>query len=140
MIADIKRATEVYICEKLSQTVIPPHTFVPFTGGSEFADAAQLEPPFTIVAIDDAQRTHAQDATWICKGTVQIITHANESTSRQHAELVRSIYVAVAAIDTDASDPLFSFHGLDIDKMRSAQDSEENMHADVIDIVVGVGG
>ena len=139
MVSDIKRKTEIFICDFLSNA-ISTHSFVPFTGGSNSQDAGEMEPPFTVVVISEAERTHAQAGTWIVRGTVQVITIASESTSAAHSTLVRNIYQALGNIRSDATDPLFSMHGLDISKMTSAQDGESHAHADVISFTAGVGG
>ena len=139
MITDIKRATEIYICDKLAAE-LPTHRCVPFTGGSNTLDADLVEPPFTVVIISEAQRTHSTEGTWFLRGTVQVITHAADVGSAEHSTLVRNVYKAFGAIEPDWSNPLFSLHGIDIDKMRSAEDSESQAHSDIIDFTAGVGG
>lgn len=138
MTPDIKRRTELYIVDKL-KIAIPTHDFVPFTGGSQTTDAIDIEPPFTVVSITDATRTMATEGTWICVGTLQVVTHRAETTSEAHSELTRSIYAALAAIPSYA-DASFSFHGIDIADMTSADDDASQAHADIVSFTAGVGG
>lgn len=138
MTPDIKRKTELYIVAQLA-LALPNEVFVPFTGGSENLGAVELEPPFTVVAVRDAQKTMATEGTWFCIGNVQVITHFSEATSQQHSELARSIYKALDNITIQA-DPAFSFHGIDIAGMAYAFDEDESAHADIINFTCGVGG
>lgn len=136
---EIKRATELFICSKLA-ALLPATNFQPFTGGTISDDAQELEPPFAVVAVSAAAKVLGTEGTWQCQGTVQVITMQSEATSEAHAELVRTIYAALADLAPDDTDPNFSFHGIDIGQMRSTQDQTLRAHADVIDFTAGVGG
>jgi hypothetical protein len=138
MTPDIKRKTELYIVTKLL-IALPSLQIVPFTGGSASMGAVELEPPFTIVAVRDAQKAMSTEGTWYCTGNVQVITHSSETPSEQHSELARQIYAALDNIPTQA-DPDFSLHGLDIQGMAYAFDDTESAHADIISFTAGVGG
>lgn len=139
VIKDIKRHTEIYICERLREQVTG-HLFVPFTGGGDTEDAAVMEPPFTVVVVTEAESMFCQESTWKVEGTVQVITNSGEATSAEHSTLVRSIYKALGTIVPNSADPLFSLHGLNIMKMRSADDDALSVHSDIFEFVAGVGG
>lgn len=135
---DIKRRTELYIVDKL-QAAIPAEKFVPYTGGSLTTDAEDIEPPFSVVAVIDATRTMATESTWICEGSVQVITHRKEATATQHSTLARAVYAALSNIPSYA-DSEYSFHGIDIVGMTPAEDEDAQAHADVIRFTAGAGG
>jgi len=135
---DIKRRTELHIVNRL-KAAVPDHNFVPYTGGSESTDASDIEPPFTVVSILDANRTMATEGTWICDGTVQVISHRKEMTSTAHSTLTRSIYSTLSNLPPYI-DGEFAFHGIDVVDMGTAEDDESQAHADVIRFTAGVGG
>ena len=139
MAAEIQRTTELFIVGKLTAAVAG-HSFYPFTGGTVSTDAAEIEPPFTVVSIDTAEKTHQQEGTWICTGTLQIITHSADSSSQAHALLVRTIYAALDDIVAEAPDAAFSFHGLDVTNITAATDPSGNAHANIVKFTCGVGG
>lgn len=138
MTPDIKRATELYIVDQLSLAV-PGHVFVPFTGGSRTTGAVEIEPPFTVVSVSDANKVMATEGTWFCIGKAQVITARVEASSEEHAELARQVYAALSNIQPFISAD-FAFHGIDIDDMTTADDEASQAHADVISFTAGVGG
>lgn len=138
MIPDIKRATELYIVDKLT-LAIPGHLFVPFTGGSRTTGAVEIEPPFTVVSVSDATKVMATEGTWLCIGKAQVITARVEATSEEHSELARQVYAALSNIPP-AAGAEFSFHGIDVADMTPADDEAAQAHADVISFTAGVGG
>ena len=81
----------------------------------------------------------ATEGTWLCTGTVQVITIASEVLPQAHAELARQVYAALADIP-----PLvaagYSFHGIDIGSMTPTDDDTQQAHADVISFTAGAGG
>lgn len=139
MSASIARETELFICGKLTNAVTG-HSFYPFHGGSLSGDAAEIEPPFTVIMCGDAEKTHQQESTWNIQGTAQIITHPAETTSPAHATLVRQIFAALTDIAPEVPSAAFSFHGIDVRTMRESTDSDEQAHADIIEFTCGVGG
>src|SRR6188768_1659560 len=100
-IKDIKRHTEIYICDRLREQ-IADHMFVPFTGGSDTEDAAVMEPPFTVVAVTEAESMYGTESTWKIEGTVQVITNSGEATSSAHSTLVRNVYKALGGIEPNS--------------------------------------
>lgn len=135
---DIKRATELFLCGKLSAAV-PSHQFVPFHGGGENIDAESMEPPFTVVMLDDAERTHGNEGTWICHGNIQTITHSKETSVTVHSELSREIYAALDSIPPSHTSD-FAFHGIDIGKVSTSEEESLQCRANIIGFTCGVGG
>lgn len=142
MTHDIARATELFLVAGLKQNLIghEGHQILPLRGGSDTEDAAEIEPPATIVAMGSPEKMYAQENTWTIRGTVQVVSHRSNMTVESYSDLVRAIYAALLKIRPSCSDPAFSFHGLDISGMRQADDSEGQLHAEIIEIVAGVGG
>ena len=136
---DIKRRTELFICSAL-RAALPGYIFVPFTGGTEEGDAFEVIPPFTVVYVTNAVKTHQADSTFRVEGSVQVITHAAETRTPTHAAMVKDIYNTLLSLQPNGNDPNFSFHGIDIDALTTAQDTENSVHADVIGFAAGVGG
>lgn len=142
---EIKRQTELFLCGKLKDA-LPNYLFVPAKGGGSTGDATELIPPFAVVATSSAEKTLAQESTWLVTGTVQIVTHVDDTKSPDHAALVRAVYAALGSVAAavygpkDLRFPDFSFHGIDVAGMREAQDADLSAHADIIDFTCGVGG
>jgi hypothetical protein len=133
--SDIKRLTEIYLCDKLAAAT--GGRFFPFSGFG--LNEENLEPPFTVVAISEAEKRFAQANIWHMTGTIQVITHADEATSEEHSEMVGVIYDALNNINIEKSDA-FIFHGLNITNTRSSQDEGRQAHADIIDFACGATG
>jgi len=137
MSADIKHQCELFLCEKLASAV-PDHTFYPYHGGTAALGAEEIEPPFTVVMLDGAEKTHPNEGTWICNGTIQTITHHKESSVQAHTELSRSVY---AALDlSPQATGTFILHGIDITKVSTAEDDQLQCRATVIAFTAGVSG
>jgi len=134
---DPKRATEIFLCEKLSAAV-PGHQFVPFHGGGTNIDPSEMEPPFTVVMLDDAERTHATEGTWICNGNIQTITHSKETSIQAHSELSRAVYAALASIPSSYTSD-FAFHGIDISKVSTSEEESLQCRANIVGFTCGVG-
>ena len=135
----IQRKLELFLVTKLAAAV-SGHSFYPYHGGTAFANMTEIEPPFSVVAVVDAEKTMQQEGTWLCTGTLQILAHAAETNSQAHAALSGQIYGALDEIAAEIQDAGFSFHGLDITGMSSSTDSESACYADIIKFVAGVGG
>lgn len=139
---EIKRQTELFLCRRL-KLVLPDYVFVPSGGGGETTDSFEIEPPFIVLAMGDAEKTLAQEGTWLMRGTAQVITHIADTRAGDHALLVRAVYAeleAIAPVSTDPDFPGFSFHGIDVSGIREAQDEASKAHADIIDFSCGCGG
>lgn len=139
MSIEIKRRAELYLCGRLA-TAVPAHAFIPYKGGGYETAESEIEPPFTIVGINEADKVHPLQPVFQCQGSLQIVSHSAEATSVQHAALVRSIYEALEAIVTGQRDDVdFTFHGIDITSTESASDEENEVWADIIRFNTGMG-
>ena len=137
MSADIKHQCELFLCEKLA-LAIASHTFVPYHGGTAALDAEEIEPPFTVVMLESAEKTHPNEGTWICNGTIQTITPSKETSVQAHTDLSREVY---AALDlSPQSTATFILHGIDITKVSTAEDDQLGCRATVIAFTAGVSG
>jgi hypothetical protein len=139
---EIKRQTELFLCLALKRA-LPAYTFVPSEGGGLTADSTELEPPFVVLAMGNAQKVMAQEGTWRMAGTAQVITHIGDTRVTDHARLVRAVYAALESLSPGADGPHlpnFAFHGIDVAGLREATDEASKAHADIIDFTCGVGG
>ena len=137
MSPNIQREAELFLCAQLS-SALPSIQFFPFIGFGD--NNIDLEPPFVVVAVGSAEKTLAQENTFIATGTVQIVDHIDMVTAENHSLMVRHVYNALQGIQPQVPSADFSFHGLDIDSVKSASDAESKAYADVINFVAGVGG
>lgn len=138
MIPEIKRQVELFLVDRL-KAALPLQEFVPFSGGDLLSGPEEIEPPFTVIAITEAEKTMATEGTWLCRGTAQVITHHTEVTAQKQAEMAREVYKALDNIGAYSNGPL-SIHGIDISSMTSATDDQLGVHADVISFTLGAGG
>lgn len=129
---EIRHRCELHICSKLG-IAVPGHRFLPLTGFGLSDSERNLEPPFSVVSITEAIKTHDQYSNFFCTGSVQVVNHANEVGSDQHSQSVEGVYRALSRLSDDESDPTFTFSGISIEKTRSAEDSEHAAHVDAID-------
>jgi len=136
MALDIKRTTETYLCARLTE-LVPGHTFYPFSG---LASGQNIEPPFTVISISEAERAMSTEGTWIAQGTAQVVSHSAEATSDAHSANSREVYAALGNLPPEPMAGAFTFHGLDITGTTTKQDSESEAFADVINFAIGVGG
>ena len=136
---DIKRQTELYLCRKL-MAALPGRTFVPFSGGDETHDSFDIEPPFGVIAVTEAEKTCPTESTWQVSGTAQWVTHITEATSPEHSQQVREMYSALGSLPPDSSDSAFSFHGIDVDHVDMTEDDKSRARAGIVKFAAGVGG
>lgn len=60
---EIKRKVELFICAILS-AALPAMKFVPSKGDDDTQDESPLEPPFTAVEAENAERLIEDEPTW----------------------------------------------------------------------------
>lgn len=142
---EIKRLFERYLCKKLSYE-ITGHKFLSMNGGNEEggdeladAESEDLEPPFTVVSVNEAQKMMAQFGHWRVQGTVQLVTHIDEMTPVVHSKFARLIYHVLVNLQPEVVDGL-AFHGIDVTDSRSVDTSEQSARVDVIEFTAGIGG
>jgi hypothetical protein len=127
----IQRLMERYICEKLTEA-IPTHSFLSMGGGTDDEDAEFIEPPFTVISINQAESQITNGNAWLAQGTAQVITHMSEATPTEHSQLARFVYDALEKLQPEIHERL-TFHGIDIVSSRSEKEQDEKIRADVID-------
>lgn len=137
---EIKRMVERHVCDKLSFSV-PGQRFLSMYGGGETDDAeeADLEPPFTVVIVNEAKKVLEGMGVWEVQGCVQVCSHMNEWTPSEHSEYARTVYHALAAIVPDRTDRMI-MHGLDISQSRHSEDEGEQARIEAFDFTAGVSG
>jgi hypothetical protein len=135
---EVKRKGELLLCMAL-HSIVPEHRFVPYKGGTQNSEEEEMEPPFTIVNIENAEKNHPFLKVYQCSGAVQVISHSAESSSVVHAELVKRVSDALISLQPhNGCDCVF--HGLDVSSTRSAVDSESECWADIIEFTAGFTG
>lgn len=138
MVEGIKRMVERYLCGKLGAKM-PGHLFLAMSGGGEHEDAVDVEPPFTVITVNSAEKVMSEHGVWTIQGSAQTITHMGEATPTVHSQLSRVIYEALANIQPEAGEKLI-LHGIDVTGHRSTEEAGEKIRVDAIDFVAGVSG
>lgn len=137
---DIKRTSELYFCDRL-RTSITDVLVIPLNGGDQDFDAIDVEPPFIVISVNEAEKMFDQESTWLIKGIAQVISHSGETSIPDHAELSRTVYAQLGALAPSANlPPNFAFHGISIDRVRNSVDEESACRAEIIEFTAGVGG
>ncbi len=134
----IGRRLETYLCGKL-RAAVPGRTILPFSGGDSAGDAFDVEPPLGIIAVTKAEKTHQQENTWICEGSLQWITHLTEATPQEHEQEVRILVANLQSIAGE-QESFFTFHGLDISDEKMAEDAESRCRASIVHFTAGASG
>ena|SRR6266404_570021 len=137
---EVKRNTELAIIGCLSTNpTLTGKTFLPTRGGGDTAKEAGPVPPFGIVNIEEAEKTHPLSRTWQLKGSVIWVTKLEATTAPDHASTVKLIEEALLAI-TGGYDTLRSMrvHGLEIENVSDFDDQERRSHGDVLTFSMGV--
>ena len=132
------RRLETFLCEKL-RVLVPGHQILPFSGGDSKGDAFEVEPPLCVIAVTKGEKTHQQENTWICEGSLQWITHMDEATPQEHEAAVR---ILVANLQTIAGvqETYFTFHGLDIGDEKMSQSEDGSHRASIVSFTAGCSG
>ena len=133
---DVKRLTELFLVKRLVAAV-PTMPFYPMTGFGK--DNPELDPPFVVVAVDDPAKMFSTQETYQGSGTIQIITHSQDTTAEDHSAIVKAVYDAFVQIQP-GTDTDYIFHGQDISGMRYADHPESQCHVDQIDFSWGATG
>jgi hypothetical protein len=137
---EVKRMTERFLCAKLS-FAIPGQKFLSMYGGGEVEDGSEedLEPPFTVVMVNEAKKVLEGQGLWEVQGSVQFVSHMNELTPSEHSEYARAVYHALSAILPSRSDKMI-MHGFDISDSRHSEDEGEQARIEAFDFTAGVSG
>ena len=94
----IKRMAERHLCARLTG-LVPGMLFLSMSGGGENEDAVDIEPPFTVITVNEAEKRLTQHGVWKIQGSAQLVTHMQEATPTFHSELARVIYSALANLE-----------------------------------------
>lgn len=140
MAFDIQRKAELTLVALLAE-ILPDFTFYPSKGGDDTGGTTTPRPPFGAVWIDTAEKTIAQERTWLLGGTVVWVTRSDITDVGDHTDAVKQIYNALLIIQGNpGADPIHSLivHGLDIALVNEFTDSERLAHGDTIQFTMGV--
>lgn len=138
MTTDIKTLVERLVCAKLLEA-IPNQKFLSMNGGTEIYDAEFIEPPFTVVTINEAEKVLSQQGLWLVQGSVQVVSHMDEWNPQEHAEFSRMVYHALSGIESAVGVGV-RVHGLDVTDSKHKEEETENARIEVIDFTAGVTG
>lgn len=130
------RRLETFLCEKL-RVLAPGNTILPYSGGDDKGDAFDVEPPLAVIGITEAEKTHQQENTWICKGLFQWISHITECTPQQHEAAARIMVANLQTIPA-AQEQYFTFHGLDISDEKMSESEDGRCRASLIHFTAGI--
>ena len=134
---DIKRRTELHICNRLGTLVAGGYKILPMTGFGVDSDERTLEPPFIVVSINTAEKTHEQYSMYSCEGAVQIVSHSEEVGGESHAVLVRAFTDGLNRVGT-AEASGFTFSGLSITDTSSSSNESNEAYVDKLTFNCGV--
>lgn len=134
--SDIKRKTEIYLVTVM-KAAIPTLDWFPMTGFD--TNSEELEPPLGVVSVSGAIKEYDQIEVYTLTGTVQVITHSQDTTSEDHAKLVRAAYEAIVQTPV-VSQCDFILHGLSVTGQRYSLDTVTEARADLIDFTCGASG
>jgi len=131
---------ERHICDKLA-FAIPGQKFFSMYGGGVNDDAEEedLEPPFTVVMVNEAKKVLEGQGLWELQGCVQVVSHMNEGVPSIHTEYARVVYHALSSLTPDRTDRMI-MHGLDISQSRHSEDEGEQARIEAFDFTAGVSG
>lgn len=135
---EIKRATEIVLCEFL-QAKVPDLQFFPSKGGSATENTGFPDPPFAAVLCEPAQKTISYEDTNLIQCALIWVTKWQQENVAVHSDNFKRIYDALNSF-TSFTDTNYGIHihGLDISGTDDFIDNERSAHGDIIDFVVGV--
>lgn len=140
MAFEIKRKAELSMVMLLTE-LLPEFNFYSSKGGDEQGGVTQPRPPFGAVWIDNAEKTMAQELTYILSGTVVWVTRAAspEGDVADHSDTVKKIYDAMLTISAGGADPVHQLmiHGMDISLVNEFSDDDRLAHGDTITFTLG---
>ena len=136
---EIKRKVERWLCAEM-RSAIPGSRAVPSKGGDGEAD--EPEPPFTFAKVTECNEI-APDVYQVT-AKIARVSHIDETTSAAHSAAVRQFHDALrglrrgyyAALDLRINGIEFAANATN----EEIQDSEQQAHADVLTMVMGVAG
>lgn len=142
MAYEIQRKAELSLVSLLAE-ILPDFSFYPSKGGDDDGGVTMPRPPFGAIWIDSAEKTMAQQRTWILSGSVVWITRMEITDVGDETDAVKQIYNALIQINDEqcpGADPVHSLmiHGLDVGTVDEFNDAERRANGDTIAIVMGV--
>lgn len=141
MALDIKRKSELSLVALLSEA-LPDLTFYPSKGGTDDGGTTKPVPPFGVIWIDDAEKTHSNEKCYILTGTIVWISRAGIPKGpdiSEHSDDVRLVYNAVSTIGSGTDvDRSLIIHGIDVSKVNEFSDAERQAWGDTISFTMGV--
>lgn len=145
LLADAKRRLETLLCALLV-TSQPTLVFLPEQGGDGENAEDEVEPPYSVVALGEKEALLSGERvldgsgeTWRGEVTVTRVCHIGERNAVQHAQDLRAIRRALAAIRSGHYPGYgVTIHGCEvIGTPASVDDDERKSHGDVFRLSVG---
>lgn len=141
MALDVKRKAELSLVALLGEA-LPDLVFYPSKGGTDDGGNTKPIPPFSVIWIDDAEKTLPNDKVYLLEGTVVFVSRAAQPDGidvTEHSDDVRQIYDAMLKIGrgVDVERSLI-VHGIDVSKINEYTDSERQAWGDTISFTMGV--
>lgn len=139
MAFEIQRKAELCLVGLLGE-LLPDLTFYPSKGGDDDGGVTLPRPPFGAIWITAAEKTMAQQRTWLLSGNVVWVTRETKDDVADHSDTVKQIYNAILSIVTPGADPVHSLivHGIDIAAVDEFSDTDRQAHGDTIAFTMGV--
>lgn len=141
---DIKRRIELYVVGIL-RGVFSGWTIVPSKGGDDTAqaagsgDAAEVEPPFILVQVQECAELLPDPPTHQALVKVAYFSRLTATTTPQHSAAVGAIGAALRALprgyylSTD-----LTINGIELQKPEEIRDDGQDLHGDVFSVALGV--
>jgi len=143
MAFEIKRKAELALVALLGERLTDLN-FYPSKGGDDDGGTTLPRPPFGAIWIENAEKTMAQQKTYMLSGVVVWVTRAGTTDVSDETDTVKQIYDAMILIDQlirvgESADPTHSLiiHGLDISMVDEFSDPERLAHGDTISFTMG---
>jgi hypothetical protein len=141
MALDIKRKAELSLVALLGES-LSDLTFYPSKGGTDDGGTSKPVPPFGVIWIDDAEKTHSDQKCYILNGTIVWISRAGIPKGpdiSEHSDDVRLVYDAISNIGSGTDvDRSLIVHGIDVGKVNEFSDEARQAWGDTISFTMGV--
>lgn len=140
---DIRRKTEIVLRDELATRLGVGWKVLVARGGTDNPDeeAAVQTPPFVVVQARAAEKTMAQENTWLVNVAVGYVTELTDTLPKDHSANLRTVLVALEGILPGYDpDQKFRLHGIDVMDTNAFSDQPKRARGDIITCVVGCSG
>lgn len=141
----ILRKTELFLCAWLKRRV-PEVKFLPSKGGTEQegqpeTDSQPEELPYCVVEAIDADKRHSDMRLYLVTMAAIYVTHIDDTEIAAHSATMKRVQDALETIPRGLDERQdLMVHGSDITGTDSAEDKEQQSHADVVGFTLAVSG